>query len=655
MKVHPAIVIVVVALTVIAVATKFWADGEALKYGGPSQLLSDPQGRVYVQIQNQLLEHTTEGEFVRRHDLGELGVDPLIGAAAFFSNGDILLRRGEDRRSLRNGIAAFQRRENTSDLKPESPGAGLARCNLQTKECTPFASPPVDFKSTIGVFIDAGSDEVYISDTTRHTLRKYDANGTAVAEPMRGFKFPNQLLLHEDQLLVADTNNHQVRVVDPRTGLFGKTVRSIDIVPADAQRAGHRWPAHFARIGDNWWVNNMNTAMQDGGVYLFNDDWEYRRRIPLPQHADPISILPFASGALISDWFNDRVYRVSVMGSLLEDFESPGLEAVLAESREKRTFYRALSWMGYLLLGAVFIGLITKAILSPAPKVEPPAADRNTTADFDEELIWFEQDPKVVRSVRRSMQFGGAALFTLVALTVYVVASFGNLEVAFEIGSLVAGMILVFVVIFWITRSTIGTAIGFEGGDLILRNHRGVESRHPISKVVIQRVGDSDARHGGATRQECDAPLRPGNSERADSAAPRGRGSCSAGENAAAAVSIAASTGNCIHSDDRQSGYRRSTAPVALVSRRQRSDRRALALQIGRGDVAVITQEDQREQQFLDRRRCLRAPCRDARAGGIENDEVRFLARREVPNMRIEIERLGRAECREIQRAARRK
>ena len=223
MKIHPAIVIVVVALTAIAIATKFWADGEALKYGGPSQLLADPRGHVYIQIQNQLLEHTAEGEFVRRHDLGELGVDPLIGVAAFFSNGDILLRRGEDRRSLRDGIAAYQRRENTSDLEPESPEAGLARCNLQTKQCRSFADPPVDFKSTIGMAIDPRTDEVYISDTTRHTLRKYAADGTALGEPMHGFKFPNQLLLHGEQLFVADTNHHQVRIVDPRTGLFGKT------------------------------------------------------------------------------------------------------------------------------------------------------------------------------------------------------------------------------------------------------------------------------------------------------------------------------------------------------------------------------------------------------------------------------------------------
>ncbi len=130
MKIHPAIVVIVVALTAVAVVTKFWADGKALGYSGPSQLLTDPHGRVYIQIQNRLLEHNANGEFLRQHDLGELGVETVIGSLAFFSDGDLLLRRGADRRSLGNKIAAYQRRANTSDLEPESPGAGLVLCKL---------------------------------------------------------------------------------------------------------------------------------------------------------------------------------------------------------------------------------------------------------------------------------------------------------------------------------------------------------------------------------------------------------------------------------------------------------------------------------------------------------------------------------------------
>ena len=489
MKVHPALVGLVIALTIIAIATKFWADGEMLEYGGPSQLITDPYGHLYIQIQNQLLEHTADGEFVRRHDLGNLGVESMIGAVAFFSNGDILLRRGEDRRGFANRIAAYQRRENTSDLVPESPGAGLARCNLQTEQCKSFGQPPIDFKSTIGAYIDWRNDDVFISDTSRHTLRKYSSDGVALADPKRGFKFPNQISGADELLLVADTNHHQVRVVDPRSGTFGKTVRSINVVPDEAQHDNLRWPSHFSRIGTEWWINNMNNGMRDGGIYVFDNDWQYQRRITLPAKADPISILPFGVGALISDWDNDRIYRIATSGEMLPDFSSPGLEAVLEESRESRTFYRALSWMGMVLLGVVFVGLITKAISSPAGKRDAALPDDNEQIVLhSDELVWFEPDSKTVRKIRLNHKLAFGALIGMVILLVYVATVHGNPEFATRMLPSVGSLIWMYALIYWMSRSNVGTAIGFQNDDIILRDHKGTESRYPVKAVVYYKA-----------------------------------------------------------------------------------------------------------------------------------------------------------------------
>lgn len=489
MKIHPAIVGLVISLSVIATGTKFWAGGEALEYGGPSQLLDDARGHVYVQIQNQLLEHSADGKFLRRHDLGELGVERTIGAIAFFSNGDILLRRGKDARSLGNKIAAYQRRENKSDLVPDSTGAGLARCQLETRECREFAAPPIDFKSTIGIFIDWQNDDVFISDTSRHTLRKYSANGEALAEPVRGFKFPNQLLLAGEQLLVTDTNNHKIRFVEPDSNSFGRTIRSVDVVAAEAKHNEHLWPSHLARIGDEWWVNNMNSGMRNGGIYVFDSDWLYLRRIPLPATADPISILPFATGALISDWDNDRIYRVAASGAVLDDFESPGLEAVLAESREARAFYRALSWMGFVLLGAVFVALIAKAILSPTPQfVAAPIDGASPGAIFSDEPVWFEPDPKVVRALRMNLRLAGIALVAIVLLSAYVAIAYGNPDIVAKLTAPLSGLVLIYALIHRMSRAGVETAIGFEGEEIILRNHKGAESRHPVVAAIYSKT-----------------------------------------------------------------------------------------------------------------------------------------------------------------------
>ena len=109
MKIHPAIAVLVLACSIVGIGVKVWADGRVIELGGPAQLLRDPAGNVYLQIQNQLLQHDQAGIFVRRHDLGELGVDVVIGAIGFFPDGDILVRRGADPRTLSDNVAAYQR------------------------------------------------------------------------------------------------------------------------------------------------------------------------------------------------------------------------------------------------------------------------------------------------------------------------------------------------------------------------------------------------------------------------------------------------------------------------------------------------------------------------------------------------------------------
>jgi hypothetical protein len=369
MKVHPAVAALVVALSIMAIGIRIWASGEAMALGGPAQLLRDPAGNTYVQIQNQLLQHDQAGKFQRRHDLGELGVDVVIGAIGFFSNGDILLRRGPDQRSLFDNISAFQREENTNTIKSEAIQVGLARCDLVTMECSSFGASPIDLQTTFGLYIDWRTDDVVISDTSRHTLRKYSSNGVEVADPVRGFNFPNQLKSDDEKLLVADTNNHRIAVVDSADVSFGEIIRSVDVVPAEAGRRSERWPSHFTQVGDEWWVNNMKSDMRDGGIYAFDKDWNFKHRIPLPDDADPISILAFGSGALISDWDNDRVHYIDSSAKALPDFESSGLNDVIEESRSSRLHYQALSWVGVILFAVVLIVLVMRAIVRPDDKI----------------------------------------------------------------------------------------------------------------------------------------------------------------------------------------------------------------------------------------------------------------------------------------------
>ena len=361
-KVHPLIVILVVALTLFAVGTWVWGTGEAKKIGGPAELRTDPDGHLYIQIQNQLLEHDTDGVFVKRHDLADLGIDTILGGIAFFSDGDILLRRGPDPRTVLDNVRALQRRTNRTTLTPESPDSGLYRCDLEAVTCVLFGPEGIDFKAAHSIFIDWLNDDVYITDTTRHLLRKYSASGEAVTNPVSGFNFPNQLLMHERQLFVADTNNHEIRIVDPRTEHFGEQLNTIDVVPGVASAAKQTWPSHIARVGSEWWVNNMRTGMNEGGIYVFDDNGHLTRKISLPAGADPISLISFQGVVLISDWNNDRIYRVSHDGEVRKDFASVGLEQVLAESRTARRHFNVYGFSGIALFAFVLGGLLVRAL-----------------------------------------------------------------------------------------------------------------------------------------------------------------------------------------------------------------------------------------------------------------------------------------------------
>jgi hypothetical protein len=359
--VHPILVAVVLALTASAIAMWMWASGEAASIGGPAELKSDPDGHHYVQIQNSLIEHDAEGNYVETHDLEKLGVELFLGSYAFFSNGDALLRRGPDPRSFGDNLRAFGRKTNLNSINPETPDSGFFRCNLDTAVCDRFGSVGIDLKAAYGVFIDWRTDEVYISDTTRHLLRKYSAGGDELASPVGGFKFPNQLLVRGEHLLVADTNHHAIRIVSAHSESFANLIEGLDIVPDEARSARQTWPSHFARVNDEWWVNNMQTGMNHGALYVFDDSWRYVRKVDLPLDADPISLLRVSDQVWVSDWKKDRVRRFSTSGEALPDLELSGLEAILASSRLERRRYGVLGYGGVALFVFVLLGLLLRA------------------------------------------------------------------------------------------------------------------------------------------------------------------------------------------------------------------------------------------------------------------------------------------------------
>ena len=66
--------------------------------------------------------------------------------------------------------------------------------------------------------------------------------------------------------------------------------------------------------------------MNEGGLYVFGDEWQYLRRIELPADADPISLLPVGDVVWVSDWDNDVIRRFSAAGEHLHSWGEYGTD-----------------------------------------------------------------------------------------------------------------------------------------------------------------------------------------------------------------------------------------------------------------------------------------------------------------------------------------
>ena len=489
-KVHPLVVILVILLTILSIGIWTWGSGEAKKIGGPGGLHIDPRGHLFIQIRNRFLEHDTNGEFLAQHDLGKLGIEHVLGAIAFFSDGDVLVRRGPDPSTFGDNVRAYQRKTNEQSIVPLTPDTGLYRCSLEDASCMLFGNEPIDFKAAHGLFIDWNTDDVYISDTTRHLLRKYSSSGERLAKPAAGFKFPNQLVLHEGQLFVADTNHHRIRVVDPGNDAYGEEIDAIDVVPDTASISNQIWPTHIARIDDQWWINNMRSAMNEGGIYIFDNDWQFTRKVELPTGADPIAIRAFREKVLVSDWNSNRVYQVSQSGEMLADFTSAGFEQVLAESRQARLQFEMYGYGGVAIFFLTIVGLMVRAMASGlSGEASKPRANRPAPSiALSNQIEWFEPDPVAVRKIETGLRIAIALLMLIDLVLAVVVVYYANIQLGLQLLLPVAFMTLIFIPIARVSRANMDTAVGVRGRELTLHDHKGREATCPMKDVQYNDI-----------------------------------------------------------------------------------------------------------------------------------------------------------------------
>jgi hypothetical protein len=460
-NVKPLTAFLIILTGICLISLIFWARGESLDVGGPDQMQLDPDGNVVIHISDKLYRLTPSLELQASYDLAEMGVDDLVGDFAFFSNGDMLIRKGKYNPGLLESISRYLRMTETKAPVATYDNEGLYRCSQGLKTCSPFGRNQLDFDSAFHLSIDIKTNTVYVSDTSRHKLRKFDAQGNELSVSEKRFKFPNQNSLQNDKLLVADTNHHAIQIVETDTENFGEILRSHSILNPILKE--NIWPYSFAKIGVHWWVNNLSTSMSNGTIAIYDKNWQFVETIKLPTDADPFDFAVLDEQVLITDLNNNRIYQLDYQGQLISNSLPQEITKKLAQLQKSRLFYIYLSYIAVGLFAVFLIAGFIVAFIQKLKESEEPVLTAPIIIDInDPEIKWVAVNKQKVQLLK---------LIMLTPLFVILIAWMEQYESVFKMSLLLA--MLVIIIALSLAYQLFSKKVGTLGDTLIIKKYNG--------------------------------------------------------------------------------------------------------------------------------------------------------------------------------------
>ncbi len=358
---------------------KIWADDQTLNVDRPEIIRNGPGHSLSVLIGDRLFSLRRDGSTRKIIDFTAHGIQP-VGDIAYFSNGDMLIYIETNKQFWIESIARFLHLQKTG-RQASTGDIGLYRCNANAGNCRLFSNQLPVFRDSFHACIDNRDDTVYLADTSGFALYKLDRNGQELGRKTDGLWRPNQIMLHDDLLYVANTNRHAISVLRTDNGHFGEELERHPVTTADGS---HRWPAGLIRVKNQWWISVFDLNIEHGQIQRFNDDWQYLDVLPLNRQIDVSTMAAFANSVFIGDWNKIAIYRFDPNNHRLVDFHNPQIDAVLARARHQVRVYRICSWAGLLAFALVFVAGTVAAFIIDKKVRQTQIRYRD---DFDPALI----------------------------------------------------------------------------------------------------------------------------------------------------------------------------------------------------------------------------------------------------------------------------
>ena len=365
------------------------------------------EGELYVRIANQIYRYRPDGEYQGAIDLSRWGIDWATGGFDIFSNGDILMLEGSHRQSVFHKVMVWLRLDKLlPGAEPDDDGVRLlVRCSPQSGKCQKLPGFHRSFTNTFRVLID-DKQRIFLADTQNDRLSLLAEDGTILDEVTSGFRFPNQMALDGNKLVLANTNFNELTVI-PLTengfaekGVWKHITVDLEIVRFAGPRTGHVWPLEVVVTEDHYYALQQSDGMAKGAVVRYTRDGKYAPpRFVMPEDSDAMSLVAFDNGFLVADSGPMRILRYNADGTLQGEFGTAPMTRELDRMAVEKEFYRALEkqlWVAFAVL--LVLGLVGAWLLEQRHK------DKKDEQAFGESLattgtLKQQQNPSLKPSV----------------------------------------------------------------------------------------------------------------------------------------------------------------------------------------------------------------------------------------------------------------
>ncbi len=393
--------IIIVSCIVCILGLYLWAGSQrAGLHGYGFMRIND--GELVVNFDRSWVWLSQTGRERRTLELESENLRP-VGDFDFFSNGDLLIYHRQAPLSVWQNLKAFLRLRQApvaSSVGREGQRAdGFYRCRLSALGCEALSDANILPARSFRVVIDRATDTIYLADTSDHSVYKLNADGEVLASRHEGFKFPNQLLLRDGKLWLADTNHHRVVELDTHTKHFARELSNRKVT-LDHQ---YRWPLQLAKAPQGLWVLMGDSSVANGRLAFVDRDNDLTQ--PLAPEVlrsaglnDPLAIKYWQGELWINDFTQPTLVRLNPASGDVRTIESPRLQALEQVYTRKANDYRRLETLAIGLFVLVMVGGFiaawvlekeqTRSVIRSAGRGTTFSVDGEVTPTGTRDILW---------------------------------------------------------------------------------------------------------------------------------------------------------------------------------------------------------------------------------------------------------------------------